>query len=165
MCPRTLSDRHDQTETDRALSFLDAISSQGIHDYMIYRSLRPTQSESHLLGQVLRPFRKSKDVKKGNIAIMAIKAIMAITASMAIAAITAITDIKALVLTEPIVVITTTTANGKMYIITAIKPIETIMTITATAIITVIVVITDIWAITASTGQLQSIQLLLPIEE
>ena len=50
----------------------------------------------NLLGQVSRPFRQSKDVKKGNIEIIAITVIMAITVSMAIAAITAITDIRAI---------------------------------------------------------------------
>ena len=42
------------------------------------------------------PFRQCKEVKKGNIGIIAITAIMAITDIIAIAAIMAITDIKAI---------------------------------------------------------------------
>ena len=55
-----------------------------------------SQSWCHLLGQVSRPFRQSKDVKKGNIAIIAIPAIMTIRVRMTIAAIMAITDIRAI---------------------------------------------------------------------
>ena len=50
------------------------------------------------VGQGSRPFRQSKYVKKGNLAILAITAIasiMAFTVSMAIAAITTVTDIMA----------------------------------------------------------------------
>ena len=49
-----------------------------------------TLSSMNLLGQVSRPFRQSKDVKKGNREIIAITAIMTITVSMTIAAITVI---------------------------------------------------------------------------
>ena len=58
--------------------------------------LTKSQSANHLQGQVSRPFRQSKDVKKVNIAIIAIPAIMTIRVSMTIAAIMAITDIRAI---------------------------------------------------------------------
>ena len=63
---------------------------------MIYRSLRTYvhtyirhRVEVIILGKGSRPFRQSKDVKEGNIAIIAITAIMSITAITAIIAITA----------------------------------------------------------------------------
>ena len=72
--------------------FLDAIESLEIP----YIQVTPEQSADNLLGQGSRPFRQSKDVKKGNIAIIAIPAIMTIRVSMTITAITAITDIRAI---------------------------------------------------------------------
>ena len=76
--------------------FLDAIASLEIPYMQVTMSLRhyvtTEQSANYLLGQDSRPFRQSKDVKKGNIAIIAIPAIMTIRVGMTIAAITAITD-------------------------------------------------------------------------
>ena len=79
----------------RLTSFLDAIASQEIPYIQVTYLLTHIQSSKNLLGQVSRPFRQSKDVNKGNIAIIVITAIMAIIVSMAIAAITAIRDIRA----------------------------------------------------------------------
>ena len=75
----------------------DSISRNGIYTgHSLTYSLTYSQSWIHPLGQGSRPFRQSKNVKKGVITIIAITAIMAITVSMAIAAITAITDIRAI---------------------------------------------------------------------
>ena len=69
---------------------------------------------------------------------------MAITLSKAIAA---IADIRTIAALEPILVHTTTTASREMYVITAIKSIQTIMTITVTtnAAITAIMAFTAKW--------------------
>ena len=66
------------------------------HTWYTGHYVRPKQSASHLLGQGSRPVRQSKDVKKGNMAIIAITAIMVITVSMAIAAIMVNSDIRAI---------------------------------------------------------------------
>ena len=78
------------TELIQILDFLDAIASQEIP----YIQVTYSQSANHLLGQISRPFRQTKDVKKGFITIIAISVIMAITVSMAITAIMGITDIR-----------------------------------------------------------------------
>ena len=75
----------------------DSISRNTLYTgYLLTHSLSHSQSWSYLLGQVSRPFRHSKDCKKGNVAILAIPAIMTIRVSMTIAAITAIKDIRAI---------------------------------------------------------------------
>ena len=80
--------------------FLDALASQEIPyiqvTYSLTHSLTDSQSANNLPGQGSRPFRQSKDVKKGYIVIIAITAIMAIKVRMATAAITAITDNRAI---------------------------------------------------------------------
>ena len=86
-------------------NFLDAIASQEI----AYIQVTTSQSWSHPLSQGSRPFRQSKDVKKGIIEIVAITAIIAITVSMTIAAITTITDMR------PITASTSITANCSQY--------------------------------------------------
>ena len=78
------------------LLFLDAIASQEIRYMEASHYVRTEQSVNHLLGKGSRPFRQSKDVKKGNIAIITITSIIAITVSMAIAAFTAIAGIRAI---------------------------------------------------------------------
>ena len=70
--------------------FLDAIESLEIP----YIQVTPEQSADNLLGQGSRPFRQSKDVKKGNIAILAITDSMVILAITAIRAIIASTGIR-----------------------------------------------------------------------
>ena len=79
--------------------FLDAIASQEIPSiqvtYSLTHSLTDSQSANNLPGQGSRPFRQSKDVKKGYIVII-ITAIMAIKVRMATAAIMAITDNRAI---------------------------------------------------------------------
>ena len=71
----------------------DSISRNTIHTG---HYVTTEQSANYLLGQDSRPFRQSKDVKKGNIAIITIPAIMTIRFSMTIAVITANTDIRAI---------------------------------------------------------------------
>ena len=109
-----ITESSEQVDTQRISSmrlnggnvtqFLDAIASLEIPYIQVTHSLTHSlthllthsQSANHLLGQGSRPFRQSKNVKKGNTVIIAITAIMAITVSPAIAAITAITDIRAI---------------------------------------------------------------------
>ena len=59
---------------------------------------------------------------------------------------------------EPIVINITATANKEIYVITAIKSIQTIMTITANAVITAMM------AITAITDIIGPLQLVLALE-
>ena len=72
----------------------DSISRNTLHTgHSLRHYVTTSQSANYLLGQGSRSFRQSKDVKKGNIAIIAIPAIMTIIVSMTIAA---ITDIRAI---------------------------------------------------------------------
>ena len=50
----------------RLTSFLDAIASQEIPYIQVTYLLTHIQSSNNLLGQASRPFRQSKDAKKGN---------------------------------------------------------------------------------------------------
>ena len=66
---------------------------------------------------------------------------------------------------ESIVVDTTTTANREMYIIIAIKFIQTIMTITAKAVITAIIAITAVNTFTANLFITATIAITINIEK